>query len=54
MPPVPYPSEPGLQSVIQALGEVDPEVATVQPAALVDRSVLDEIIATGPGGRQAR
>ncbi|HZR97185.1 MAG TPA: ABC transporter substrate-binding protein [Chloroflexota bacterium] len=54
MPAVPYPSEPGLQSVIDALAEVDPEVATVQPAALVDRSILDEIIAAGLDRPQPR
>jgi NitT/TauT family transport system substrate-binding protein len=48
MPAVPYPSEAGLQTVIDALAEVDPEVAIVQPAALVDRSILDEIVAAGP------
>jgi NitT/TauT family transport system substrate-binding protein len=54
MPAPPYPSEAGLQSVIDALAEVDPEVAAVQPAAFVDRSVLDEIIAAGLDRPQAR
>jgi NitT/TauT family transport system substrate-binding protein len=47
MPAVPYPTEAGLQSVIDALAEVDPDVATVQPSAIVDRSILDEIVAAG-------
>ena len=54
MPAVPYPSEPGLQTIIDALAELDPEVASVQPAAIVDRSILDEIVAAGLDRPQPR
>lgn len=54
MPDLPYPSEAGLQTVIDSLAAVDPAVATVQPAALIDRSILDEIVAAEPSFSQLR
>jgi len=54
LPALPYPSEAGLQTIIESLATVDPEVATVQPAAFIDRSILDEILAAGPNGAQPR
>jgi NitT/TauT family transport system substrate-binding protein len=47
LPALPYPSEAGLQTVIDALATVEPEVATVSPAAFIDRGIVDEILAAG-------
>jgi NitT/TauT family transport system substrate-binding protein len=54
LPALPYPSEAGLQTIIDSLASVDPEVATVQPAAFIDRSIVDEIIAAEPDWAQSR
>ena len=45
--PAPYPSEAGLQTVIDSVGEEVPEVRRVAPAALIDTSVLQELEAEG-------
>jgi NitT/TauT family transport system substrate-binding protein len=49
IPSQPVPTVEGLQSVIEGLAEVDPDVRKVQPAALIDNSFLD---ALGPAGSQ--
>jgi hypothetical protein len=54
LPDLPYPSEAGLQTIIDSLASVDPEVATAQPAAFVDRGILDEIVAAEPEWAQRR
>jgi hypothetical protein len=45
--PVRYPSEEGLQTVIDSLAEEVPEVARMQPAAMMDVSLLRELEAEG-------
>jgi NitT/TauT family transport system substrate-binding protein len=46
-PPAPYASVPGLQGVIDSLVPSNPDVAKVDPASLVDSSLLQEIEASG-------
>ena len=43
-----------VMEAIIPLASVDPDVATVQPAAFIDSSILDEIIAAGPEWAQPR
>ncbi len=47
LPSPPYPTEAALQTVIDGLAEVTPEVRQLAPAALMDTTLLDEVTAGG-------
>ena len=44
---VPYPTLPGIQTIIDSLIDINPDVVNITPEQIVDTSLLDEIKASG-------
>ena len=47
VPAVPYPTAPGIQTIIDHLGKTRPEARGVNPNDLIDSSILKEIEDSG-------